>query len=317
MSQKEDVLFCKIAITTGLVSPVQAQKVLAICNKREKEEGRRPLIGAVFSKYNLMQTQEVQKIYEAVNKRTGGAMGPASRLKNARSERGSTAAAGRRGGGGRDRARGPGGRAPAAKQVYPQTLWLGIGFGVVFLGVVITILVMLFTPPEASQKGSAEGTASSDGADEFDESGESAGASGAAGRGAGQSAADRPRVDGPRDLSRDDEQEVRDRLGDARRDIGEDPERGLKIVANLKDFLEKKKASGYEAGAWMAQVKDVETELREALAGANGASAAGAAPEGAAEPGKPAAPGTPAAPEPGKPEPGKPETKDLGDDFFG
>ena len=71
MSQKQDLLFCKIAIANGRVSEDQAKKCLAIANKREQETGRRPTIGSVFSKYNLMGKQEVKFVYEAVQKRTG------------------------------------------------------------------------------------------------------------------------------------------------------------------------------------------------------------------------------------------------------
>ena len=71
MSQKQDLLFCKIAISNGRVTQDQAKKCLAIANKRELETGRRPTIGSVFSKYNLMRKQEVQAVYEAIAKRTG------------------------------------------------------------------------------------------------------------------------------------------------------------------------------------------------------------------------------------------------------
>src|SRR5262245_45640274 len=75
MAQKDDVLFCKIAIQNGLVTAENAQKVLALCDKREREAGRRPPIGAVFSKYNLMRSRDVEVIYEAVRKRSGGGTG--------------------------------------------------------------------------------------------------------------------------------------------------------------------------------------------------------------------------------------------------
>jgi hypothetical protein len=147
MPRKEEVLFCKIAISNGFVTQEQAQKVLGLCDKREEETGRRPMIGAVFTKYNLMQTPEVQKIYAAVEKRLGTSMapkvtsakgkGPGS--KGARPARGSVV----------DRTAKP------ARAVDPQTLWMGIGAIVLFFGIVVALVIMVMTP-SAAEKAKAQ-----------------------------------------------------------------------------------------------------------------------------------------------------------------
>ncbi|MDE0740405.1 MAG: hypothetical protein OSB83_14485, partial [Planctomycetota bacterium] len=132
MSQKQDLLFCKIAIANGRVSEDQAKKCLAIANKREQETGRRPTIGSVFSKYNLMGKQEVKFVYEAVYKRTGMPVPMA----------GAPAAGGGRGG----RTRKPS-FADEARQrrVDPNVLWLGVAFGVIFLGIVVYLVALFVT----------------------------------------------------------------------------------------------------------------------------------------------------------------------------
>ena len=136
MSQKEDVLFCKIAITNGLVTEVDAQKVLALCDKREREAGRRPLIGAVFTKYNLLKQQDVQKVYDALRKRTGGAVG-AERV---------TAAARGKGGAALKRRAEP---VKAKRPIDPTTLWMGVGGMVVFLGIVFVETVFVLDEDRA------------------------------------------------------------------------------------------------------------------------------------------------------------------------
>ncbi|MCZ6795908.1 MAG: hypothetical protein O7J95_20050 [Planctomycetota bacterium] len=153
-AQEQDLLFCKIAISTGLVSEEQAQKCLAFCERRQREGGRRPMVGAILSKYKILRAEEVQRVYSAVSKRLGTSNSVAhlSSGSGGRSARGT--ASRRRGG--RSRTRAPGGRihggtAAAARRVDPNTLWMGIGFGVVFIGVIVAILVVLIyssgTPP--------------------------------------------------------------------------------------------------------------------------------------------------------------------------
>ncbi len=129
MSSKADILFCKIAITAGMVSQQQAQKVLAFVDKRQQETGRRPIVAAVFTKHQLMTTQQVQKVKAAVAKR----LGEAAPLHQPVSPR-------RTGGGGRGRRRG---REKSGKRpIDQQTLVMGAGFGVVFVGVLITIIYL-------------------------------------------------------------------------------------------------------------------------------------------------------------------------------
>jgi len=141
MSRREDVLFCKIAIANGLVTEEQAQKALKLCDKREIEVGRRPLIGSIFTKYNLLGNQEVQKIYNAVEKRLGSAVGV---------ERAPPRAGGKRRPGGPRRgeagaARSPSGRqATVGKPMDPTTLWMGIGGMVAFLVIIAVILFLVF-----------------------------------------------------------------------------------------------------------------------------------------------------------------------------
>ncbi len=128
MSREQDLLFCKIAVTNGLVTEEQAKKALNIANQREMESGRRPMIGAIFSKYNLMRQQDVQALYQAVNKRLGISGAPLA---------GTLTASHRPHGRPRDR-KGP------PKKIDPTTLWMGIGFGVVFLGIIVGMVIMWF-----------------------------------------------------------------------------------------------------------------------------------------------------------------------------
>jgi hypothetical protein len=146
MSQKDDVIFCKIAITNGLVSEAQAQKVLSICQKRENEQGRRPPIGDVFAKYNLMKTQDVRRIYEAVSKRTGKPVpATSSRDGSATTRRnGGKTTTFRRAGATTARLRPPDRQPKEGRGIDPTTLWMGISGLVVFLGVIVTISYLVF-----------------------------------------------------------------------------------------------------------------------------------------------------------------------------
>jgi len=130
MAHREDILFCKIAITSGFISEAQAQKVLALCDKRERESGRRPLIGAVFTKYNLLRNDEVQKIYGAVRKRLGTSVGPERLVAQGAKKKGRRHESGRGEGGPR-------------RAIDPQTLWMGVGALVAFLGIVCVMVYFL------------------------------------------------------------------------------------------------------------------------------------------------------------------------------
>jgi hypothetical protein len=140
MGRQDDMLFCKIAVTNGLVTEEQAQKCLALCNRREQEGKRRPLVGAVFTKYDILKHQEVQRVYEAVNKRLGRTARP-RQVGEVRPARG----------GAKERAAGParrglGGRADRRpRRVDPKTLAMGVGFGVVFIGVIVAMVVIFMT----------------------------------------------------------------------------------------------------------------------------------------------------------------------------
>ncbi len=142
MSQKQDLLFCKIAISNGRVTQDQAKKCLAIANKRELETGRRPTIGSVFSKYNLMRKQEVQAIYEAIAKRTGMPIPQAGGAAG----KGAVARAG-----GKGRKPSFANDAPA-RRVDPNTLALGVAFGVIFLGIIVGLVVMFVIGPSKPEK---------------------------------------------------------------------------------------------------------------------------------------------------------------------
>lgn len=155
MGRQEDILFCKIAISTGLVSPENAQKCLAICDKREKEGGRRPAVGPVMAKHNLISQEDVRRITQAVNKRLGRTEQPV------RGGRAKGKAKGKGGGGAR---RGRRGDVAPARKVDPSTLWMGIGMGVVFIGVILTIVFLYMSNAakhEARKSGQGQSTAGS------------------------------------------------------------------------------------------------------------------------------------------------------------
>jgi hypothetical protein len=167
MSQEQDLLFCKIAISTGKVAQEVAQKCLALANRFEAEGKRRPQVGAIFLKQNLLSTEDVQKIYGAVQKRLEAQGAPVAQA-TAVSQRSATAkaagkaapAAGQRPQSKKQPA------APArpstAKAVRPThkatgekidktTLWIGIATGVVFIAVIVTILVILLLGRKAEE----------------------------------------------------------------------------------------------------------------------------------------------------------------------
>lgn len=143
MSREQDLLFCKIAVANGLVSEDQAKKVIAMANQRESETGRRPLVGAIFSKYNLISQPDVQALYKAVQKRLGGTI----------KMPGTVPTTGR---GAAKRARGGGsGRRRFEKRptrVDPKTLWMGIGFGIVFVGIIVGMTIFWMVSPGSDKE---------------------------------------------------------------------------------------------------------------------------------------------------------------------
>ena len=233
MSQKQDLLFCKIAIANGRVSEDQAKKCLAIANKREQETGRRPTIGSVFSKYNLMGKQEVKFVYEAVQKRTGMPVPMA----------GAPAA----GGGRAAKSRKPS-FADEARQrrVDPNVLWLGVAFGVIFLGIVVALVIMFVThsgsdkpgeegaPAIAAPAGTSAGTAAGG-------AGAPAGAAadGTAGAAAGGAPGTAPVV--PGEMREDHRRLIRQRLTDARHASLTDAVKALGMLNTLKSAIDDKK----------------------------------------------------------------------------
>ena len=69
MSQQEDILFCNIAIQGGMVAAEDAKRCLAYANKVEASGKARPRIGSVFMKAKILSQQNVQRIYQAIEKR--------------------------------------------------------------------------------------------------------------------------------------------------------------------------------------------------------------------------------------------------------
>ena len=153
MSRQQDLLFCKIALSTGMVSEEQAQKCLNLCERREKEGNRRPTVGAVFSKYKIMRASDVQRVYEAVNKRLRQA--PGSRVGRSTTKLRRTPERTPRGvsrpSRGEYRYARPAQR--SRRKVDPNTLWMGIGFGLVFVGVLATIIFLYIS---STSRGPAE-----------------------------------------------------------------------------------------------------------------------------------------------------------------
>ena len=58
MGREQDLLFCKIAISTKKVSQEDAQKCLALANRFEAEGKKRPQVGEIFLKKNLLNDQD-------------------------------------------------------------------------------------------------------------------------------------------------------------------------------------------------------------------------------------------------------------------
>ncbi len=229
MSAREDILFCKIAITSGLVKEVDAQKILSICEKRERETGRRPMIGAVFEKYNLLQKQDVQRVYQAIQKRTGQAAGAERVTQQARS----------RGVGSRKQAA-PG---KARGKVDQQTLVMGIGSIVVVLGILGFMILKLMEPKAGTE------------AVVVPAPGVVAGTTGAAAK---------PEPRGPVDAPKERIGEVHLIVSDQRALNTENPAAGLKKLLEEKTKLEQ---SGYNLPQQLIDaIKDFEELVKEAAA---------------------------------------------------
>ncbi len=232
MSQKQDLLFCKIAISNGRVTQDQAKKCLAIANKRELETGRRPTIGSVFSKYNLMRKQEVHAVYEAIAKRTGMPIPQAGGAPG----KGSVARAGGKG------------RKPSfaddapARRVDPNTLALGIAFGIIFLGIIVGLVVMFVIGPSKPEKPDGDAPAVAGSAGETGTgaaSGSSVdGTAGASATGSGGTPGTAPPA--PTEMRPDQKRVIVQKLADARHASLTNTEQALSMLIQLKTAISEK-----------------------------------------------------------------------------
>jgi len=278
MSRQQDLLFCKIAVTNGMVTEEQAKKCLALVNKREQESGRRPQIGAIFSKYNLLQRQQVQIVYDAVNKRLGGNAVPAGGLPASARERGKQRTQGRRGRGGpRDE------RAP--RKVDPTTLWLGIGFGVVFLGIIIGLAAMFFGAGRGEKQTDADDTVASESRDSkagqsanFSEPGAAGGGPGGGGAGGGGAAGDSTAAPERREMSPEERNKIRLWLTDARSQSLTDEAKALELVEQLRKAIVEK--SIFLTPDLESEIADFHAQLQGASVGAPDTGGAGAGLDG-------------------------------------
>lgn len=258
MSQKQDLLFCKIAIANSRVTQDQAKKCLAIANKRELETGRRPSIGSVFSKYNLMRKQEVNAIYEAIAKRTGIAPPTA----------GAAASSGGKGGSQlTSRGRKPSFADERPRRVDPNTLWLGIAFGVIFLGIVVGLIIM-FVSHQATDPNKKKDTAKAGGA-AATATGEGAGGIGnpvapaGGGAAAGSAGLDPTAAVTPTEMDDNYRLQIRQHLSDARQTSLVDAARALQNLKKLQQEMNKKGAfvdPGLEAEI-ASEVKNLEADI--------------------------------------------------------
>ena len=278
MSQKQDLLFCKIAISNGRVTQDQAKKCLAIANKRELETGRRPSIGAVFSKYNLMRKQEVNAIYEAIAKRTGIAPPSAG-----------APAAGAGKGGSQLAARGskPSFADDRPRRVDPNTLWLGVAFGVIFLGIVIGLVWMFVShqvedPAEKKKtaKTGGPGTEATAGATPGGQNpaaggSGTAGATAGAGTGAATGATPGAAPVKAAVMNDSDRLRIRQYLSDARQTSLVDAARALSSLQKLEREIAKKTAEGvFIDPGLIAEITSEIKNLKLDVSGAEGGAGA-------------------------------------------
>jgi hypothetical protein len=271
MPSKEDLLFCKIAIMNGLVTETDAQKVLTLCDRREKEAGRRPSIGAVFSKYNLMRTRDVEKVYDAVRKRTGSSTG----LPKAAS-RTSTVRGGSRSGRSTlrsvkvDPSRLE--KVKTQKAVDSTTVALGIGGLLVFVGILLTI-VILMTSGGGHKEGRVARTPAESGAGAIE-----APKTAAAPKPLTPAKLEPKKITDEKDLPQEVRFETTSMIGDAK--SLDDPKRALAILEGQKQKLLR------DYGFVPPALEEAIAGLREAAKGAGGEAPPPAAPP-AATPGSP------------------------------
>jgi hypothetical protein len=218
MSQQEDRLFCQIAITNGYVSESDAKKVLQLCDKKEAESGRRPQIGAVFTKYNLLDQDKVQKIYSAVRKRTGSSPGAERVVTTAKVKKKAGGA------GGAPRRREESTRAPRRAGMDPTQLWMGIG-GIVATVVILGIMLYIFTKHERPAASTAKDTGAAPG-----------------GNAPAPSQVEEPKpapaIAEPKEPSREQLHTIQTIIQDQRSDNSEKPDVALKVLRENKKLLE-------------------------------------------------------------------------------
>jgi hypothetical protein len=277
MSRQVDVMFCKIAMSTGMVTEDVAKKVLALCDKREIETGRRPLIGALFTKHNILGKDHVQRIYAAVEKRLGRSVGPV--LAPVKGGRGGEAR--------RDK------RAKPVRPIDPKTLWLGVGGLLVFLGIVIVMAVVLMMPDKKpAETTSAAGAGGAGAASSYTPGGGSgSGPAAKAGPGAASGAA---RKEIPREVLL----EVQSNINDARSEMSGDPEMRLRSLEKTEKSL---RDQGYEPPpALLSALKDLRDLVKQEGGGSTdaGTKASDATSGSSAASGPAATPGAGAAPAP-------------------
>ncbi len=142
MSQQEDLLFCKIAIQSGLVTQEDARKCLVYAQKVESQGKPRPRIGSVLVKANLLTLDNARRVYQAVEKRSVSKGAP---VRGRGGPRGRAPRAERRQPAALPRAERPRRR----RAMDPKTLWVGIVSGVVLLFAVMLMFVMVINANRA------------------------------------------------------------------------------------------------------------------------------------------------------------------------
>jgi hypothetical protein len=254
MSRNHDLLFCKIAITNGLINQDVAQKALQLCDKRELETGRRPLIGAIFTKHNLMGKQDVQRLYTAVEKRLGTPAGP----QLAAPSRGRGGAKGRRAA--RAERRGK-----PTRPVDPRTLWMGIGGLVVFIGILGAILAMILMPSGSDEGTIQAGDVVAEGRTGSGSAGSSLPGAGPGGKAAvgGGGSPIAPGATGPKEIPPDITTQLSEGMSGIM-DWRTDPERVAEGLKRLETWAEQLRGKGYEPPEMLtSRIADFRQSMKE------------------------------------------------------
>lgn len=288
MARREDVLFCQIAMSNGLITQQAAEKAIAFCDRKELESGRRPLIGAVFTKHNLMDNEAVKRVYAAVQKRLGTSAVP-------QLVAGGRAKKGKRGAAAAER------RAKPSHPIDPRTLWMGVG-GIVAFVAIVGLMVFLVSKPSGDQATAGGPTVAEDG-----------GPGGPSGKGPGSSAGGAGTSGGPapapqpvpsRELPEHVKLQLDQTITDALSEKGTNPEMSLETLERVKRQLESQRYPPYP------RLEQAISDVRASVAAEGGA----AAPEATPPASGPAT--TPAAPPAAAPTP-EPGVRTLEDELLG